>query len=80
MKKIKVPIHVNMPLKLLIAIDKEAANRSGFIAKACQSYLDRSDDKVGDAPWKQLLAAASTREDCPEYLKVLIRAHLDGTL
>ena len=80
LKKIKVPVHVNMPLKLLMAIDKEAANRSGFIAKACQSYLDRNDDKVGDASFKQLIIAACNREECPRYLTVLIKAHLDGTL
>lgn len=80
MKKIKVAVHVNMPLKLLMAIDKQAPNRSSFVARACQAYLDRDEDTVGDAPFKQLIAAASSRADCPDYLKVLIMAHLDGTL
>ena len=76
MRNIKVPIHVNIPLKVLQQVDEVAVNRSGYITKALQMRLDGNGATVEEASTRQLMAALAQRDDVDHTLSLLLFAML----
>lgn len=76
MKNIKVPVHVNIPLKVLQQVDDIAVNRSGYITKALQMRLDGDGNTVEEASTRQLMAALAQRDDVDHTLSLLLFAML----
>lgn len=75
-RQVKVPIHVNIPLKVLDAVDEVAVNRSGYITKALQMRLHGDGGSIEDTSTRQLMAALAARPDVDPTLRLLLRAML----
>ena len=75
-RTVKVPIHVNIPLKVLDRLDDVAANRSGYITKAIMMRLDGDGGSIEDSTTRQLMAALAARPDVDPTLRLLLRAML----
>lgn len=56
---------------------KGERNQSRTVTKAVTKYLDDRDDfSIADMPLRQILAALSNRNDCPDGIKALIQVEL----
>ena len=71
-------ITVSMPESMSKELDYRARGRRGrseWIRDAIQSKINgnpNGDDTIVDAPTRQLMAALSARDDCPEKLRDFI--------
>ena len=62
----------SIPVSLAIKLKTER-NQSKTVARAVTKDLnEREEFSPADVPIRQLLAALTAREDCPEHLKALI--------
>lgn len=58
---------------------KAERNQSRTVTKAVNKYLDEKDSyDLTDATTRSLMAVISNRDDCPETIKIILRAHLSG--
>lgn len=56
---------------------KGERNQSRTVTKAVNKYLsDLQDFTLADVPIRQLMAALSSREECPEHLKAILLLEL----
>ncbi len=74
--KMMIPINIRLPAQIIQEVDDVARNRSAFIRAAIRKHLSDDAPTIVDAPTRQLMAALSSRTDCDDTLRLLLRAML----
>ena len=75
--KIKIPINIRLPMRMLQDIDELTNNRSKFIRVAIEDKLSSDATTISDVSTRQLMAALAARDDVDETLSLLLYAMLN---
>tara|TARA_Y100001937_G_C7120124_1_gene332165 strand:+ start:472 stop:714 length:243 start_codon:yes stop_codon:yes gene_type:complete len=78
MRRLMVPIHIRIPMRMLEEIEEASGSRSHFIRTAITKHLNDDAPTVADAGTRQLMAALVNRDDVDSTLRLLLKAMLEN--